>query len=171
MGTYYSMVMEIHGEADLVSKFSSIDWFAEANGEGMGLLAKYSDNEWQDWSQRLDRTTINDVPIFSWGSKRPYRFLESIAKDWPMLTIVVSIFAENDDTIGTVALRGSEICSSFQDSSGPTIPEVFGLPLDEINGGKLRNQVIQAIAFKHYKSVVDELGIPTFQMAQPEHCR
>jgi hypothetical protein len=171
MGTYYSLVMEIHGEADSVSKFSSIDWIAEAKREGLGLLTKHPDSDWQNWSHGLDRTIINAVPIFSWGSKRPYRFLESIAKDWPMLTIVVSICTENDDTIGTVALRGSEIWSSFQDSSGPIIPEVFGVPLDELIDGKLGNQVIQAIAFRHYKSVMEDLGITTFQMALPEYCR
>lgn len=168
MATYYCLVMEVHGEMEAVREFSAIEWRAEAKKESAGSLPKYPDFEWQNWREGLDRTTINGVAIFAWGSKRPYLFLESLAKGWPTLTLVVSVCAENDDIIGTVAFRGEQWWSSFQESPGEIVPECFCVPLDQFLAGRIRDQVTQAIAYVHYRAVMKGLGIKTLQMAMPE---
>lgn len=142
--------MEVRGDAKAVKEFGQINWQLEASGKGKGLLEGVSDVGWQLWERHLEMELVSGYPVYHWGTKRPDRFLCSLAQKFPNLTFIVSLWDECDNDVGSAVLRDTEILSSFEED-----------PYGAIGEGPNAPRARYDVMYKHYKNVLKEAGLQT----------
>lgn len=159
MSNLISIRMEVRGHQSAVEKFCEINWQAEANGQGHGYLIGIPFADWQRWDEYLEFEEIGGIPSYYWFSKRPDLFVVEMAKRWPELTFVVSMWEEGDCRIGSAVLRGEEKWVSFEKELDLRIPEVLSEDDDYDAVHREAARIRQEICYEHYCKVKLEAGL------------